>query len=274
MSGGPLVFEYMYSSGARLSCVPEVGEGFRCVVEDAGEVLSVPLVRGSVVAFTSCEHGNRLRLYSTQHVDEYLTAEQLRSTRQAEREAVLAEMRRKEESAQRRLESLEERRKRKQDELGSLRQGVLEFVRRVPGKGVSFYEREPERNGGLPGSQERKEKVMRELLESGELKLVKLDKPKGRLTHGVYPADVKVKRVVVGGSDNLVDQVVLKVKENPGQSQRWHFETWLGQLAGYTRSAKDIAVAEAKSKSLVVGELVGGVYVLNPAGLPSAVEGV
>lgn len=68
-----------------------------------------------------------------------------------------------------------------------LENGLQELVMRDPGRGQSHYCRLPLAEGGLRGSQERKEKVMKRLLREGKLVLVGMNKPVGRLTHAVFP---------------------------------------------------------------------------------------
>lgn len=69
-----------------------------------------------------------------------------------------------------------------------LDEGLVELVRRDPGRGQSHYCRLPLAQGGLRGSQERKERAMARLLEQGRLRLFELPFKAGRLTHAVYPA--------------------------------------------------------------------------------------
>ena len=66
-----------------------------------------------------------------------------------------------------------------------LDEGLVRLVEQDPGRGQSHYCRLPLAQGGLKGSQERKERAMARLLEQGRLRLVKLHKAEGRLTHAV-----------------------------------------------------------------------------------------
>lgn len=68
-----------------------------------------------------------------------------------------------------------------------LRQGLLATVRLQPGHGPSYYSRIPKAEGGLPGSQERKEEVLNSLLAEGLLRMQTMPKARGRRTQGVYP---------------------------------------------------------------------------------------
>lgn len=69
-----------------------------------------------------------------------------------------------------------------------LRKGLLALVQHEPGRGQSHYCRLPPAQGGLPGSQERKERALSALLAEGVLQLRDLPRPIGRQRNGVYPA--------------------------------------------------------------------------------------
>ena len=68
-----------------------------------------------------------------------------------------------------------------------LRDWLLKTVKADPGRGVSHYVRLKKGEGGLGASQERKENMLKALLESGELRLFKLPFKTGRMTHVIYP---------------------------------------------------------------------------------------
>lgn len=69
-----------------------------------------------------------------------------------------------------------------------LRAGLSELVRREPGRAQSYYCRLPVGRGGLPGAQERKERVLSAMLAEGALQLKELAQPVGRQRTGVYLA--------------------------------------------------------------------------------------
>jgi len=66
-----------------------------------------------------------------------------------------------------------------------LEDGLVRLVEQDPGRGQTHYCRLPLVEGGLRGSQERKERAMSRLLEQGRLRLVELPSRVGRLTHAV-----------------------------------------------------------------------------------------
>lgn len=72
---------------------------------------------------------------------------------------------------------------REQESWERMSSDILDLVRRDPGKSRSHYERLPSAQGGVKGSQERKERAMASLLESGCLVRVELEKPVGRANH-------------------------------------------------------------------------------------------
>lgn len=67
-----------------------------------------------------------------------------------------------------------------------LRQGLLAAVKAEPGRGPSHYVRLPLHLGGVGGSQERKEKLLQEMVSTGELELRELAAPVGRRRAGLY----------------------------------------------------------------------------------------
>jgi len=72
---------------------------------------------------------------------------------------------------------------RQQESWERMSNDILDLVRRDPGKSRSHYERLPSAQGGVKGSQERKERAVASLLESGCLVRVELEKPVGRANH-------------------------------------------------------------------------------------------
>lgn len=60
---------------------------------------------------------------------------------------------------------------------------LVALVRAQPGHARSHYERVAPRAGGPEASQERKEAAISALLDSGVLRKVMLERPKGRATH-------------------------------------------------------------------------------------------
>jgi hypothetical protein len=70
-----------------------------------------------------------------------------------------------------------------QDEWVVLCDEMLELVRTQPEHSRSYYEQLPKTKGGPRGSQERKERAVASLLADGCLKIVLLDKPRGRSDH-------------------------------------------------------------------------------------------
>ena len=61
-----------------------------------------------------------------------------------------------------------------------LRQALLELVRFQPGRGQSHYCRLSLEEGGIKGSQERKERLLADMVKRGELRQVTLPKAVGR----------------------------------------------------------------------------------------------
>lgn len=60
---------------------------------------------------------------------------------------------------------------------------IIDLVRKDPGRSRSHYERLPANQGGVKGSQERKERAITSLLNDGSLIRVELEVPKGRANH-------------------------------------------------------------------------------------------
>lgn len=84
------------------------------------------------------------------------------------------------ERAQLREDAKEEKAQREMDRI---EKDIIAYVIREPGNSRSFYERTPESQGGVRGSQDRKERVINRLLDSGVLVKLEYTKPKGRATH-------------------------------------------------------------------------------------------
>lgn len=80
---------------------------------------------------------------------------------------------------------LKEERKEQRDhsQREQLHRALLELVRRHPDRPRSYYERLPTTQGGVRGSQERKERAVDALLAEGALERVELAQPQGRLNH-------------------------------------------------------------------------------------------
>lgn len=62
---------------------------------------------------------------------------------------------------------------------------IITLIRKHPGHSRSYYERLPMPQGGVKGSQERKERAVTSLLNDGSLIRVELEAPKGRANHYV-----------------------------------------------------------------------------------------
>ena len=111
----------------------------------------------------------------TENFDHLLTTDILLFMRQAARERAA-------QKAQRVAEKVEK----KVDDDAKLRAYLLEFVRIEPGMSMSYYERQRCPGKDAMGSQDRKERMMRLLLQQGEIVRVPLAKPVKRQTHAVY----------------------------------------------------------------------------------------
>lgn len=72
---------------------------------------------------------------------------------------------------------------REQEQWVKICDDLVALVRRDSGKSRSYYERLPVSQGGVRCSQERKERAMDSLLNSGCLERVELEKPQGRANH-------------------------------------------------------------------------------------------
>jgi len=68
-----------------------------------------------------------------------------------------------------------------------LERELIGLVERDPGRGESHYCRVPLNEGGVKGSQERKERALARLIDSGQLLRVELERPLGRLKRAVFP---------------------------------------------------------------------------------------
>ncbi|MGA0178871.1 MAG: bifunctional DNA primase/polymerase [Burkholderiaceae bacterium] len=75
------------------------------------------------------------------------------------------------------------REQREAQQWDSICNALVALVRGDPGKSRSYYERLAVAAGGVKASQERKERAMNSLLESGALERVELEKPQGRANH-------------------------------------------------------------------------------------------
>lgn len=69
---------------------------------------------------------------------------------------------------------------------------ILNLVQNEPGRGETYYCRVPLGQGGVRGSQQRKERVMARLLAENKLLRVKLPTPVKRMTHAIYPLSVSL----------------------------------------------------------------------------------
>jgi hypothetical protein len=67
-----------------------------------------------------------------------------------------------------------------------LKLDLLRLVRVLPGKAKSFYTQLGMDEGGVKGSQERKEKALEELINANQIKRVQLEKAVGRKNHELY----------------------------------------------------------------------------------------
>lgn len=174
-----LVFEYCYPAGS--SILSELGvEALDLIIVAEGQRTHLPL-RGE---FSFCvdriEGGKfRLRVFSTQNIDHMLSREVLLFMRQAERE-------RERQRAEKKQQYEMLRREKKDNMDAKLRAYLLEFVRLEPGFSMSYYERNRCPGREPVGSQDRKERMMRLLLQEGKLVRVKLSQARGRQTHAVY----------------------------------------------------------------------------------------
>lgn len=72
---------------------------------------------------------------------------------------------------------------------GELGAELLKLVELEPGRAPSHYCRLSMAEGGVAGSQERKERALQKLLDAGLVRSVPLPRPVGRKTHGLYPAE-------------------------------------------------------------------------------------
>jgi len=88
--------------------------------------------------------------------------------------------------------------KRQQDEWVTLCDEMIDLVRQHPEHSRSYYEQLPKTAGGPKGSQERKERAMTSLIGDGCIKIVMLDKPKGRSDHYLRVDDEVVDAVNKG----------------------------------------------------------------------------
>jgi hypothetical protein len=68
-----------------------------------------------------------------------------------------------------------------------LRNALLGLITREPGRSPSYYCRLGLREGGILGAQDRKEKMLQELVAEGAVEMVKLPRQLGRLTVVVQP---------------------------------------------------------------------------------------
>ena len=60
---------------------------------------------------------------------------------------------------------------------------LVTLIKCDPGKSRSYYERKSMADGGVKASQERKERAIDNLISSGRIEKVMLDKPVGRANH-------------------------------------------------------------------------------------------
>lgn len=88
--------------------------------------------------------------------------------------------------------------KRLQDDWVTLCDEMIDLVRQHPEHSRSYYEQLSKTSGGVKGSQERKERAMTSLIGDGCVKIVLLDKPKGRSDHYLRVDDEVVAAVNKG----------------------------------------------------------------------------
>lgn len=172
-----LLFDFYYPAGSHVEmnlCV----ENPELVIRSAGQETRLPLGNKFHVS-TSCDESGRyrVRVMGTENFDHLLTTEVLLFMRQIARE-------RAEQKAQR----VEQKMGKKIDDDAKLRAYLLEFVRLEPGMSMSHYERQRCPGREVIGSQDRKERMMRLLLQQGEIVRIPLAKPVKRQTHAVYLA--------------------------------------------------------------------------------------
>ena len=64
-----------------------------------------------------------------------------------------------------------------------IEEDLIALITSQPNRAFSYYTRLPLIEGGIKGSQERKEIVLKRLIDSGIFELKQLDKPVGRIKH-------------------------------------------------------------------------------------------
>jgi len=78
---------------------------------------------------------------------------------------------------------------REQDQMNALCADMLNLMKEKIDRSRSFYERLPLNEGGVKGSQERKQRAIDTLLEDGMIEIVELKKPLGRSTNYIRVVD-------------------------------------------------------------------------------------
>lgn len=170
-----LLFDFLYPAGSHVETNLDA-ENPEIVIRSTGQETRLPLRGKFHMSVSHDENGGyRVRVMGVENFDHLLTTDILLFMRQAARERAA-------QKAQRVAEKVEK----KADDDTKLRAYLLEFVRIEPGMSMSHYERQRCPGKDALGSQDRKERMMRLLLQQGEIVRVRLAKPVKRQTHAVY----------------------------------------------------------------------------------------
>lgn len=178
------LMEYVYPEGVDLSCVTLNSDTVQLTLTLADETLITFPLSSDCSVYYDLKHGGgglRLRVYGEKHIDDHLPLEVLKYMRSVDREYEQKKSRGKADSAA----SLQKRRDEKEAELVTMREQMLNLITSEPDKSRTYYERKSIGDGGVPGSQDRKERVMQILLAEGVISLVPYDRPLGRAKHYV-----------------------------------------------------------------------------------------
>jgi hypothetical protein len=81
-----------------------------------------------------------------------------------------------------------------QDQWAKLCSDIVDLIRRDPDKSRTHYERLPVSQGGVKGSQDRKEKAIDQLISDGIVENVEYDKPMGRAKHYLRVVETETAR--------------------------------------------------------------------------------
>jgi hypothetical protein len=89
----------------------------------------------------------------------------------------------------------EDRKDQKEQDLWTkLCSDIIDLIRRDPDKSRTHYERLPVSQGGVKGSQDRKEKAIDQLISDGIVEIVEYDKPMGRAKHYLRVVETETAR--------------------------------------------------------------------------------